>query len=851
MNPFAVISVIALLACPLAAAPGLICTANDGGRTIAFAVPSPNFTLREAESIHPQLKPAFSATWRGVLKIERAGEYTFHTSLELFIDGAPVRNEPVRLAAGERQIRLEFRRANGPARAQLVWKSDFSAREPVPLRMFSHDATGADGATTAQIGLGRQLFEDFNCGACHDAQKGFVVRRGAPDLSHAGSLLNADWIYQWLDAPGRTHTLALMPAVFSSANDRADVTAFLATLTAPTNQAARLKPRGRNESGQQLFSTIGCAACHTATELALSGLAAKFNAPQLAERLRAPLIVDPSGRCPDLSLNDAEAADLAEFLTREKPAVLPSRPSGDVKRGRELVTSTGCANCHTIRENGARLKSTLHAPSLANLNPDRGCLAAAEVLVGQAPPPVIVVGQAPSPVIVQQAPPPADLRARPARLTTAEGGRPTNAPAAQPPRYTLSPTHRDALRAFVRSPDVSEAPVQDFARMTAQFRCTACHEITQPAALELSGNQAPPVLTDAGNKLRRSWLQRVLLEKKRIRTWTAIRMPHFGPAVSRLIDSFAGQCGAEPGEGAAMAAPSFEEIQRGVRLLGKNDGGLGCVACHDFRGARASGDLHGPDMIEMNERLRADWTARWLREPGRVTPGTAMPAFFTEAPRAEAEMKIALIVRTLAAGRDLPMPEGIESSAAPYIVRVGAEPVVFRGFIGDTPRAIAIGLPGMISCAFDADACRLRYAWAGDFLDTKAVWANRGGLPANIVGRRFFTATNGAALRVGDGPPRQARFRGYRLHNKFPELRYELNGVPVTDSFTSRAEPPALVRTVRVADTTEPVWFEANGSSHITVNGRDLAVVPGWNRISARGPVEFTATMPVNADNKP
>ena len=35
-----------------------------------------------------------------------------------------------------------------------------------------------------------------------------------------------------------------------------------------------------------------------------------------------------------------------------------------------------------------------------------------------------------------------------------------------------------------------------------------------------------------------------------------------------------------------------------------------------------------PDLVLTHERLREDWVARWLTDPGRIYPGTSMPANF-------------------------------------------------------------------------------------------------------------------------------------------------------------------------------------------------------------------------------
>ena len=55
-------------------------------------------------------------------------------------------------------------------------------------------------------------------------------------------------------------------------------------------------------------------------------------------------------------------------------------------------------------------------------------------------------------------------------------------------------------------------------------------------------------------------------------------------------------------------------------------------------------------MTEMYDRIRLDWLIRWLREPGRIIPGTAMPEFFSGKSDWQANHEIEHIVHALAAG---------------------------------------------------------------------------------------------------------------------------------------------------------------------------------------------------------
>lgn len=369
--------------------------------------------------------------------------------------------------------------------------------------------------------------------------------------------------------------------------------------------------------------------------------------------------------------------------------------------------------------------------------------------------------------------------------------------------WTASVTEQIAM------PSVSSAPVQAFHRSTRQHNCADCHELYGPAKRALEGAEAPPPLTDAGNKLRASWLTQVLVENKRIRPWMKLPTAHPGEAVRPLVQLFAQQAGAELGEGASVPPPSPAQAAEGLKLLGKGDGGLACINCHDFAGHRSAGDLRGPDMTEMHARIRTDWLLRWLREPSRLQPGTAMPAFFSDMPAAQAHAKLAALVHALAAGKALSLPEGLLDKPQDYRLLVRDEPIVFRTFIADSStRSIAVGLPTGVNYVFDAEQCRVRYAWSGEFLDVAPVWTGRGGGPAKALGKRFFTAPTGHPLRIGnpDAEP-QLKFLGYRLVDKFPEFSFEVNGVLVRQRVKRATAEDSLNWEFQLGETREPVWF--------------------------------------------
>jgi mono/diheme cytochrome c family protein len=142
--------------------------------------------------------------------------------------------------------------------------------------------------------------------------------------------------------------------------------------------------------------------------------------------------------------------------------------------------------------------------------------------------------------------------------------------------------------------------------------------------------RAAPSLAASGERYRRGWIERYLLDPRDLR-------PHLVPTMPRLPIT-----PEDARDIATYLAPDDEppldlesaDPGRGRALLDAK----GCGACHLFTGApplsarppAPAGDTPlavalAPDLRSTRERLRADWLIAWLRDPSEVKPGTPMP----------------------------------------------------------------------------------------------------------------------------------------------------------------------------------------------------------------------------------
>ena len=95
-------------------------------------------------------------------------------------------------------------------------------------------------------------------------------------------------------------------------------------------------------------------------------VAEKFPPGRLAEYLRAPDAHYAWTRMPDFHLSEAEAKELEQWLfAAAPPPPTPAPASTDaalVEKGKTLVQTAGCLNCHSLK-----LDNRFAAPKLADL----------------------------------------------------------------------------------------------------------------------------------------------------------------------------------------------------------------------------------------------------------------------------------------------------------------------------------------------------------------------------------------------------------------------------------------------------------------------------------------------------
>ena len=488
-----------------------------------------------------------------------------------------------------------------------------------------------------------------------------------------------------------------------------------------------------------------------------------------------------------------------------------------VSEGRALFMSLGCAQCHSMKEGGKAVASSLKAPKLSALNAGSGCLA--------------------------------------------------DAPKGAIPSYALNQVQKTAISAAMK---VSLKPADDKERIRhdlAVFNCLACHvrdgkggpieelnkafQTTQPEM----GDEArvPPWLNGVGAKMNADYLKKVLSQGADDRPYMHTRMPGFGAALGNLDQVFAKVDTLPVIPPVNLAEPESKVKAHGRMLVGGM--AFGCIKCHTFAGNKAEG-VQGIDMAIMTKRVRRDWFFAYVNDPQAIRPGTRMPAAFSKGKSViddvlggTAVNQIEAIWVYLSEGNKARVPFGIQKKSIPLTATKGA--MIYRNFIeGAGARGIGVGYSEKVNMAFDANDLRLALLWQGGFIDAARHWTDRGVGFEGPMGDNVVALPSGlpfARLESSSSawptvPARQAgwKFMGYSLDPEDrPTFRYESSDTTVSDRSmpVTNGKEVGLKREITISGKRDSLLFRAATGKSID------ALEGGWYKVE--GGLKVRSSVPV------
>jgi mono/diheme cytochrome c family protein len=385
---------------------------------------------------------------------------------------------------------------------------------------------------------------------------------------------------KWVANPKLMRADAHMPKIraASKPEDAQAIAAFLATIGAPSTHAAQPKPSPPEiRKAESLFQHQHCDVCHFTqgvgvpdlNKISLDHVGAKFFPDSLVAYLEKPDAHFKWTRMPRFKLSREDCELLAAFLiARSKPAadVVNVASAETVQRGKTLVQTLGCLNCHQ-----------LNLPNKFSTTPLAQAQGAHGGCVGSSP--AIDFG-----------------------LSTFERGAIEG----------WLETGRDALSRNV--------PDEFAARHYPALRCAECHQKVEGV----------PGLNLLGEKLKPEWAAKFIGGETvpEPRPWLHSQMPSFPEYARGIAQGLAEQNGFAPIS--RTNAPVAALAQLGEDLVSLPPRGLGCAQCHELSKAGTRSDAPGIDFSLVASRLQPSYFQRWVRKPAAIDPQTKMPTFFTD-----------------------------------------------------------------------------------------------------------------------------------------------------------------------------------------------------------------------------
>jgi cytochrome c551/c552 len=202
-----------------------------------------------------------------------------------------------------------------------------------------------------------------------------------------------------------------------------------------------------------------------------------------------------------------------------------------------------------------------------------------------------------------------------------------------PPEYMYRPADR-------------RKAIQEGWWIITKYNCMGCHQIDIGQKSILMGlpfyqgeNKAnlPPVLTSEGARVNPEWLKRFLAnpalntadtDRNGVRSYLQVRMPTFtfsDDEIRKLVLFFEAMS-AQPEQ---FIPPKEQPVTDTERAMARDlftSPAAPCLKCHATGNPAHDKNASAPNFLLARERLQSPWVARWITDPAKIIPGTAMPS---------------------------------------------------------------------------------------------------------------------------------------------------------------------------------------------------------------------------------
>ncbi len=495
------------------------------------------------------------------------------------------------------------------------------------------------------------------------------VKKFGPSLKEIKLKDVKEWIPAWIKNPHEFRPGSKMPAFRLLDEEVQQISAYL-WQHALDSELAR-QPRGNSVQGQELFETRGCLGCHSIGDgdsrmggdfaANLSRVGEKMNYDYMVRWIHDPSEVTPDPDVPDalrprpvmpsLRLSDRESRDIAAYLSEQKTAQeYPPAPYMDdpemAAAGLDAIRHYGCAGCHEISglEGEGRIGTDLTVEGSKPLERLDFALKTHEAeYEGWYSHKGFFEHKLENPAVFD------------------EGKEREHLERLRMPNFNLSAEEINALTTFLLGavettfpehyrfePEDERAAVQEGWWIITRHNCTGCHQIrpgnvssfmTMPRYTDDPdwAEQFPPQLYTEGARVQPDWLTGFLanpalserdINRNGVREYLHARMPTFyfsDRQLAKLTKFFM----ARDSQPVPHMPEAMEPLTNAERSIGRQlftSDAAPCLKCHMTGIPSQDADATAPNFLIASERLKPNWTYRWLLEPASIAPGTAMPS---------------------------------------------------------------------------------------------------------------------------------------------------------------------------------------------------------------------------------
>jgi len=202
-----------------------------------------------------------------------------------------------------------------------------------------------------------------------------------------------------------------------------------------------------------------------------------------------------------------------------------------------------------------------------------------------------------------------------------------------PPDYMYKPADR---RRFI----------QDGWWIVTKYNCIGCHQIdvgqksilmTLPFYQGENKANLPPVLTTEGARVNPEWLRQFLANppqsttdtnRNGVRQYLQVRMPTFSLSddeIRKLVLFFEAMS-SQPEQFIPPKVQPLSDAERAMARSLFTSPAAPCLKCHMTGSPEHDKNATAPNFLLAHERLQPAWVGRWITDPAKIIPGTAMPS---------------------------------------------------------------------------------------------------------------------------------------------------------------------------------------------------------------------------------